>query len=234
MMVAVVLWLRAAFQLVHYHLRYAGARRPPMARQCHGGDPNSEQDGIQLTHAAHSRAKELCDQSLTPVPPVDVSTPHSTCTLRSRVVQFLLRCRCTVVCVLLASALWIYHDYGTYEVFKDELDSKWGFLLHQHNNAAGAAPVWLGEFGTNVDSLWWRYMLRYIEEKEIDFAYWPLNGQKRANSSEPDVYSLLNMDESTVRDDWKVHQLQHVINSVHGKKPHTVQPATKSGADVVV
>jgi len=77
-------------------------------------------------------------------------------------------------------------------------------------------------------------MLRYIEEKEIDFAYWPLNGQKRANSSEPDVYSLLNMDESTVRDDWKVHQLQHVINSVHGKKPHTVQPAPKSGADVIV
>ena len=77
-----------------------------------------------------------------------------------------------MACTLLA--IWI--EFGKYEAFAKELDFRWGFL---RSPASGeAVPVWLGEFGTNVQNLWWKHVLRYIADNEVDFAYWSINGEK--------------------------------------------------------
>jgi hypothetical protein len=76
---------------------------------------------------------------------------------------------------LLALRWW---QLGSYAVFAEELDARWGFLL------GGRAPVWLGEFGTDRDSRWWRHLARYVSERRVSFAYWPVNGEKRVGLDE--------------------------------------------------
>ena len=70
------------------------------------------------------------------------------------------------------AVVWV--EFGSYEAFERELNFKWGFLL----SAGNAAPVWLGEFGTNTQSLWWKHMLAYLQKHDLDFAYWSVNGEK--------------------------------------------------------
>jgi hypothetical protein len=74
------------------------------------------------------------------------------------------------------------------------LDTSWGYLVKQN-----IAPVWLGEFGTTHDqagisSPWWRYITRYIRELELDWSYWPLDGQKGPSRTQgaEETYGLLN------------------------------------------
>ena len=87
------------------------------------------------------------------------------------------RCVLAMILVLMACtllAVWI--ELGKYEAFANELDFRWGFL--RSPTSGEAVPVWLGEFGTNVQNLWWKHVLRYIAENEVDFAYWSINGEK--------------------------------------------------------
>jgi hypothetical protein len=58
--------------------------------------------------------------------------------------------------------------------------SKWA--LHDTS-----APVLLGEFGTsNSDNDWWREMMRFIEEHDLTYAYWPWNGERWYANAEED------------------------------------------------
>jgi hypothetical protein len=66
------------------------------------------------------------------------------------------------------------------------IDQGWLYLVDQ-----GIAPVWLGEFGTETPSPWWGWMTKLIAEKQLDYAYWPLNGE--------DSFGLLAPDYATVR-----------------------------------
>jgi hypothetical protein len=62
-------------------------------------------------------------------------------------------------------------------------------------------PVWVGEFGTVVGdtSEIWGWLLSYV--KELDFAYWPLNGcMQRSGWTHNDTFGLLECDWVTVRD----------------------------------
>mmetsp|Transcript_108516 Transcript_108516/g.338239 ORF Transcript_108516/g.338239 Transcript_108516/m.338239 type:complete len:661 (+) Transcript_108516:17-1999(+) len=95
---------------------------------------------------------------------------------------------------------------GSYTAFARELDACWGGLL---GSADASAPVWLSEFGTDDDGLYWAYLLRYMKERELDFAYWSINGEKRFNESE--TYGLLSEDSITVRQEWKLRTLQELI-----------------------
>lgn len=61
-------------------------------------------------------------------------------------------------------------------------------------------PVWVGEFGTVVGdtSREWGWLLSYV--KEMDFAYWPLNGcMDRFGWTQNDTFGLLDCDWVTVR-----------------------------------
>eukprot|EP00435_Cladocopium_sp_Y103_P065644 s890_g27.t1 len=87
------------------------------------------------------------------------------------------RCVLAMILVLMACTLlvvWI--EFGKYEAFAKELDFRWGFL--QSPTSGEPVPVWLGEFGTNVQNLWWKHVLKYIADNEVDFAYWSINGEK--------------------------------------------------------
>lgn len=82
----------------------------------------------------------------------------------------------TTVCILIS----VWYEFGQYPAFAKELDFKWGFLM----SGANPAPVWLGEFGTQRESLWWKHILRYLHEHDADFAYWSVNGEKYNGISE--------------------------------------------------
>ncbi|CAE8680562.1 unnamed protein product, partial [Polarella glacialis] len=114
---------------------------------------------------------------------------------------------------------------GLYESFEKDLDFRWGFLLQRDN--VNAAPIWLGEFGTAENSLWWQYLMRYLHEHEVSWAYWPLNGYKYRGEDE--TYGLLEMDFATVRDAWKLEDLQKLM-----ERPTTVAVAVVFVVVVVV
>jgi len=95
---------------------------------------------------------------------------------------------------------------GSYMAFAGELNACWGGLL---GSDAAAAPVWLSEFGTDDNGLYWAYLLRYMKGREMDFAYWSINGEKTYNESE--TYGLLERDSVTVRHGWKLRTLQGLI-----------------------
>lgn len=39
-------------------------------------------------------------------------------------------------------------------------------------------PFWLGEFGSNTADIPWNFMIRYLRETDMDWAYWVLDGFK--------------------------------------------------------
>lgn len=63
----------------------------------------------------------------------------------------------------------------TWQGARDLRRKSWGFLVEDE-----VAPVWVGEFGTfsGVDTPYWDYFMRYAQELDLDWAYWPLDGYK--------------------------------------------------------
>lgn len=107
---------------------------------------------------------------------------------------------------------------SAYEVFEKSLNDRWGFLIHDELDAEGAnvAPIWLGEFGTNKDSLWWNHRQRYLASRPMaGWAYWPLTGEKRPGETES--FGLLKDDMRTVRHPWKLLDIQE-LQATHAKK----------------
>mmetsp|Transcript_61155 Transcript_61155/g.157711 ORF Transcript_61155/g.157711 Transcript_61155/m.157711 type:complete len:665 (+) Transcript_61155:62-2056(+) len=96
---------------------------------------------------------------------------------------------------------------GSYEAFARGLDACWGSVLT--GDGMESAPVWLSEFGTDLNSLYWIHLVRYMRERRLDFAYWSINGEKRYHQSE--TYGLLKADSVTVRHPWKLEMLQQLI-----------------------
>eukprot|EP00002_Diphylleia_rotans_P037177 TRINITY_DN827_c0_g4_i1.p1 TRINITY_DN827_c0_g4~~TRINITY_DN827_c0_g4_i1.p1 ORF type:complete len:507 (-),score=96.68 TRINITY_DN827_c0_g4_i1:158-1678(-) len=87
---------------------------------------------------------------------------------------------------------WWHPDYKEYEPFASQLEEHWGYLANvgtEHSNA-----LFLSEFGTCHNDMncitehdgdggglmqggrWFQYLVRYLKEKDIDFAYWAWNG----------------------------------------------------------
>eukprot|EP00435_Cladocopium_sp_Y103_P053335 s501_g17.t1 len=98
----------------------------------------------------------------------------------------------------------------SYEAWSQHLDDRWGFLLQESGDESRVAAVWLGEFGTATDSLWWNHMMRYMSERPLaGWAYWPLNGEKRPGEQE--TYGILEDDMRTVRHPWKLQDLQRLF-----------------------
>jgi len=101
----------------------------------------------------------------------------------------------------------------SYEAFEDGLDLRWGFLQGQGMSDEEklthpeVAPVWVGEFGTNQNSRWWKHMMRYLMHRPVaGWAYWPVNGEKRPGEDE--TYGLLMDDMQTIRHPWLLQHLQ--------------------------
>eukprot|EP00392_Amoebophrya_sp_AT5.2_P003494 g3499.t1 len=86
--------------------------------------------------------------------------------------------------VLVLTLVLIYSYLGAYDIFEEELDKNWGFVVK-----SGMAPVWLNEFGTGNPGSWWRNIVRYINDNQLDFAYWSIDGQQRPGK--PESFGLL-------------------------------------------
>merc|ERR1712050_263740 len=91
------------------------------------------------------------------------------------------------------------------------------------------APVWMGEFGVNVRSQYWLNFVRYLSIRDVDFAYWAVNGIKWSEGYidattgnfenydfprwENESYGLLMDDYKTIRHPWKLLDLQALMES---------------------
>lgn len=100
---------------------------------------------------------------------------------------------------------WFHNGVASYSSLKSQLDSKWGFLL----DAPADVPVWVGEFGTchtattcvsstnpSDSGFWFAGFRRYLQERDIDWCYWALNGTEATATSRSlgaeETYGILN------------------------------------------
>jgi len=115
--------------------------------------------------------------------------------IASQAFPFRFSCFVAVFMSSLWAGLFLLHrEFGDYKAFEAELDKNWGYLL-----VLNEAPVWLGEFGV-ADSdgdLWWTYIMRYIQERNLDFSYWAVDGQQDVGVDEP--FGLMNSDYNSLR-----------------------------------
>ncbi|CAE7302537.1 unnamed protein product [Symbiodinium natans] len=171
--------------------------------------------------ASLSLAKEYCLGRKRHLPPP--SPPHWDCGM----LLFLQIFMFLSVCTLLASVLLVFsHLADTFWYVRFVFDTKWGFALAE--GFPYTAPVWMGEFGQQVRGSYWLNMLRYLAERDIDFAYWPLNGKKYSegyfSSSggfvywdqprwEDESFGLLMNDSWSVRHTWKLLDIQALMDS---------------------
>ncbi|TGK55961.1 glycosyl hydrolase family 5 [Leptospira wolffii] len=97
--------------------------------------------------------------------------------------------------------------------FRNTITDEWGYVTDP--DAVTTAPVWVSEFGASpgetnpADREWFKRLVDYLIEKDIDFAFWPLNGE--------DEWGLVTSDWSqTKRGNWRDEHLDRLI-SYQGK-----------------
>lgn len=106
------------------------------------------------------------------------------------------------------------------------VDWKWGFALQE--GYPYTAPVWMGEFGGDTRGRYWKHLISYLSVRDVDFAYWSLDGVKLTNGIydilghwkpykhaqwEEETYGLLNSDYNTIRHPWKLLDVQAIMSS---------------------
>jgi endoglucanase len=92
------------------------------------------------------------------------------------------------------------HAFQSYDELKQLYDARWGYLLH----AEPAVPLWIGEFGTcqtlecGDHGQWLRWLVQYMQENNLSWSYWPLNGTQSSGRSRKydavETYGLLTPD----------------------------------------
>ncbi|MGH3546459.1 MAG: glycoside hydrolase family 5 protein [Mycobacteriales bacterium] len=102
------------------------------------------------------------------------------------------------------------HDYvffhndaenADYQVFQAAVERNWGKVLQPGH--AATAPVYVSEFGactkggcTLKDLRYIRFITRYLDETDTDWAYWPVNGTQSEGYSRQhgasETYGLLD------------------------------------------
>ena len=93
-----------------------------------------------------------------------------------------------------------------YQDFSQRVTHRQTFVREPgHQYSAG---YWMGELGTGDDSQEWGKILRLVEEQDLDWAYWSIDGYTRPGEDES--YGLLKDDYVTVRHPWLVQQLQRI------------------------
>jgi endoglucanase len=92
------------------------------------------------------------------------------------------------------------HRFQSYDELRQAYDARAGYLLQSEP----AVPLWVGEFGScqtldcGDNSQWLRWFVRYLEEKNLGWSYWPLNGTQSSGQSRKydavETYGLLTTD----------------------------------------
>eukprot|EP00927_Polykrikos_kofoidii_P033708 TRINITY_DN2852_c0_g1_i1.p1 TRINITY_DN2852_c0_g1~~TRINITY_DN2852_c0_g1_i1.p1 ORF type:complete len:647 (+),score=41.99 TRINITY_DN2852_c0_g1_i1:107-2047(+) len=131
---------------------------------------------------------------------------------------------CSVLGLLLAVAIYLCTCiFSTYAWFEYSHDAMWGFAMvpgHKYT-----APVMVGEFGISAPGTYWNHLIRYMAERDIDYAVWVLNptkpltqvyriGQgwvtpkKVIDVTEP--YGIMDNDWYSIRNPWILLDLQGI------------------------
>jgi len=142
-----------------------------------------------------------------------------------------------VLCIVMvfACALYVFaHMLPTYWWMEKHLDRLWGFALEE--GLSFTAPVWMGEFGVDVRGQYWLNFVRYLATRDIDFAYWAINGIKFSEGwingygeftlyDEPEwtneSFGLLDHTYEMVRHTWKILDVQALMPSPATWRPDT-------------
>merc|ERR1719491_1525719 len=77
---------------------------------------------------------------------------------------------CMAVSLALVCLCWLVSMsvvYDEYEAYKEEMDFKWGFLVNGQTEESMAAPIWIGEFGTDESTRYWKHFLRHTRELDL-------------------------------------------------------------------
>eukprot|EP00933_Yihiella_yeosuensis_P012706 TRINITY_DN12176_c4_g1_i1.p1 TRINITY_DN12176_c4_g1~~TRINITY_DN12176_c4_g1_i1.p1 ORF type:complete len:737 (+),score=83.88 TRINITY_DN12176_c4_g1_i1:65-2275(+) len=138
--------------------------------------------------------------------------------------------QCTILLIMLTAVFSIVFIFGfmapTYWLFQTHMNNQWGFVLEEGHPYT--APVWMGEFGNSERGHYWNNMMHYLNEYDIDFAYWAINGKKWKTgyidvrsgiwipeaahwSQEP--FGMLAEDYWTLRSVWRLLDLQALMPS---------------------
>lgn len=145
--------------------------------------------------------------------------------------------QCCTFCTLLWMSLMALLVFGcsasTYGLLEGHLDRSWGFLLEEGHSYT--APVWLGEFGNSVPGQHWINLMHYLNERDMDFAYWAINGLKYGTGYislsnggwvsydaprwENETFGVLQADYWTVRYAWRMLDLQALTTSPASWRP---------------
>jgi len=108
----------------------------------------------------------------------------------------------------------IYHNPASERLdvswhdFRELMDASWGYL-RTHD----LGVVWVGEFGTDRQSSWWKQIMRYLSDKDLDWTYWAIDGLKYPQSSENESFGILSDDYKALRSGWKMLDLAEMLAS---------------------
>ncbi len=89
------------------------------------------------------------------------------------------------------------------------IHDEWGYVLESGKDYT--APVWLSEFGISpwaspVEQGWFVRLVDYLIENDVDFAFWPLNGN--------DSWGLVSSDWSHIlKDDWRYPHMRRLLDA---------------------
>lgn len=92
------------------------------------------------------------------------------------------------------------------------MHERFGFIVEEGKDFT--APLWLGEFGTDVPSTWWSWIRQYVAARNISWAYWSVDGEKTLHVDE--TYGIFMQDYKTIRSPWKLADLQHLMAANRG------------------
>jgi endoglucanase len=97
------------------------------------------------------------------------------------------------------------HNYKMSQTFTDcetlkrDLQARFGYVVEVGRTYT--TPLWIGEFGientdVGLQTPWWTCFTAYLAEKDLDWAYWPLNGTQGPGYGRTDGaaegYGILN------------------------------------------
>jgi len=149
-----------------------------------------------------------------------------------------------ILCAAMVMSLLTFF-YQSHWAMERKLDKQWGFVLEEGHHYT--APVWMGEFGETIRGNYWNNLLRYFSDRDVDWAYWPLNGRAWKDSFrvienddifglltgkltarfepkppewENETYGILREDYATIRNPWQLLDLQGIMGSPALWSPH--------------
>ncbi|CAK0830201.1 unnamed protein product [Prorocentrum cordatum] len=226
-----VLWLRLALALLRWacaRQRKAAESSPTEEGRSRTGEPAQ---GLELTSrpcaegAPHAGAPPARLGSAPPLPGGTGSGAplrRGPMQRRMRWLDQALSARCLQLAVLaavLGTLVFVAARAASYEAFAAELDHRWGFLLEGRD----AAPLWLGEFGTDdPGDPEWAHLGRYIREGSGVGILGPERGKIHLGQ---ETFGLLEEDSATVRHGWKLRDLRALIRAAGLLPPERPSPS---------